>query len=336
MGMSKDKKVVLAGDIGGTKTNLGLFTMGKNRPIMNVFKSYSSGEAANLEEILQRFTERYTESVSCACIGIAGPVIDGRCTVTNLPWDVFEKRIKNRFKWTYVRLINDLEATAHAVPILSSKEVFSLNRVQSRKNKNIALIAPGTGLGEALLIFQNGGYFAISSEGGHSDFAPGNKFEAELWEYLHKRFGHVSVERVLSGPGLFNIYSWLKQSGKYKEPLWLAQRIKEDDPAKVIAESALSGSASLSLKSLNIFVSILGAVSGNLALTGMSTGGVYLGGGIPPKILPVLKTGLFMKAFVAKGRFRHILEKIPVKVILNDRVALLGAARYAFEILGNK
>jgi len=333
MGKHKSKTFVLAGDIGGTKTNMGLFQMGKSRPILKQFESFSSRETANLEDIIQQFLKQHPSTVACAGFGIAGPVLDGRCKTTNLPWDVSEDRIKKRFGWPCVSLINDLAATAVAIPLLNNKEFFPLNSARTRKKGNIALIAPGTGLGEALLIFQNEGYAPLSSEGGHADFAPNSDFEVELWKYLHKRFGHVSVERVLSGPGLFNIYSWLKDSGRYREPSWLAQKIKEDDPARVITAVALVDRGTLCVEALKMFVSILGAVSGNLALTGMTTGGVFLGGGIPPKILPILKKGLFMKAFKAKGRFSDILEKIPVKVILNDRSALMGAATHAFKML---
>jgi len=333
MGKLENKPFVLAGDIGGTKTNMGLFQKGKSRPILKHFEIYSSREAANLEEIIQQFQKKYAITVVCAAFGIAGPVFDGRCKTTNLPWEVSEDRIKKRFGWPCVSLINDLAATALAIPMLSNKEVFLLNRAISRKMKNIALIAPGTGLGKALIIFQNGNYVPLSSEGGHADFAPNSDIEIDLWKHLHKRFGHVSVERVLSGPGLFNIYSWLKDSGRYREASWIAQKIKEDDPARVITEAGLDGKDSLCVEALKMFVSILGAVSGNLALTGMTTGGVYLGGGIPPKILPILKKGLFMNAFKAKGRFSDMLEKIPVKVILNDRAALMGAATHAFKML---
>jgi glucokinase len=309
--------------------------MGKRRPILKKFASFSSRKAENLEDIIQQFIEQHPSTVTCAGFGIAGPVFDGRCKTTNLPWDVSEDRIKKRFGWPCVSLINDLAATAVAIPILNNKEFFHLNSARTRKMGNIALIAPGTGLGEALLIFQDEGYVPLSSEGGHADFAPNSDFEVELWKHLHKRFGHVSVERVLSGPGLFNIYSWLKDSGRYKEPSWLAQKIKENDPARVITEAALDDMDTLCVEALKIFSSILGAVSGNLALTGMTTGGVYLGGGIPPKILPILKKDRFMKSFRSKGRFSDMLEKIPVKVILNDRTALMGAAAHAFKMLNS-
>ena len=325
----EDRALVLTGDIGGTKTNLGLFISGKRRPLPKVVESYSSREAPDLEDIIKRFLERHQTSITGACFGIAGPVVNGRCKTTNLPWFVSEARIKNRFKWEHVRLINDLTATALAIPLLSGRELFSLNKVKVKKGQNLGLIAPGTGLGQALLVFQNGTYSPISSEGGHADFSPNSEKEIRLWWYLHKRFGHVSIERVLSGPGLLNIYSWLKDSGRFREPAWLKQKIKETDPPRAITESAMNERDPLCVETLNMFVSILGSVSGNLALTGMTTSGVYLGGGIPPRIFPVLKKGIFMKAFTNKGRFRDFLEKIPVRVILNEKAALLGAALYA-------
>jgi glucokinase len=213
-----------------------------------------------------------------------------------------------------------------AIPLLKKDEFFPLNRADSPKGRNLALIAPGTGLGKAMLIYQNGRYLPVPSEGGHADFAPNNEGETELWRYLHQRFGHVSIERVVSGSGLVNIFKWLKESGRLHEPEWLHQRLKEIDPAKAVTDAALVDKDPGCTNALNMFVSILGAVAGNLALTGMTTGGVYLGGGIPPKILPKLKEDVFMEAFTNKGRFKGFLEKIPVKVILNDRAALIGAA----------
>jgi glucokinase len=244
--------------------------------------------------------------------------------------------MKNRFNWSHVSLINDLTATAYAVPLLNSRELFSLNKAQRRKGQNLAIVAPGTGLGQALLIFQDGMYIPVSSEGGHTDFSPNSEAEVKLWRHLHKRFGHVSAERVLSGPGLVNIYNWLRESGSHKEPAWLAGRLKEIDPARAVTETALADKHPLCVESLNVFVSIFGAVAGNLALTAMTTGGVYLGGGISPKILPKLKQSMFMQAFTNKGRFAELLEKIPVKVILNDQAALLGAAHCAFGRLAQR
>jgi glucokinase len=320
---------VLAGDIGGTKTNLGFFRQGKTRPVAKVIETYSSREAPNLESIIARFLNKHQVPVQSACFGIAGPVINGRCQTTNLPWYVAEDKIKKRFKWAHVSLINDLTATAHAIPLLSSRELFRLNKAKSRKGQNLALVAPGTGLGKALLIFRDGEYVPVPSEGGHIDFSPNNEAEIKLWRYLHKRFGHVSVERVLSGPGLVNIYHWLKETGRHRIPNWLARNMEKMDPARAITEAALDGKHPVCVAALNMFVSIFGAVAGNLALIAMTTGGVYLGGGIPPKILPKLKESMFMQAFTNKGRFSELLEEIPVRVILNEQAALLGAAHCA-------
>jgi glucokinase len=329
---SKNNTFVLAGDIGGTKTNLGLFQRGKTRPIFKVMETYSSREAPNLEHIIGRFFEKHKVTIASACFGVAGPVKGGRSKTTNLPWTISEKSIKKRFKWNRVILINDLTATAYAIPLLSNKELHALNKAKARKGQNLGLVAPGTGLGMALLIWVGNRYIPVASEGGHADFGPNDLMEAELWEYLYKRWDHVSVERVLSGSGLFNIYLWLRDSSRHTEPEWLAKKIKAMDPARAISEAAMDRRDPLCEEAMEIFVSIFGSVAGNLALMGMTTGGVYLGGGIPPKILPKLDEETFMHAFTNKGRFKDLLEKIPVRVILNDRAALLGAAHCAFEM----
>jgi len=332
MTTSKDKTFVLAGDIGGTKTNLGLFLEGKQGPVPEVIETYSSQNAPDLEHIIQQFLEIHSAPVTHACFGIAGPVVNGKSETTNLPWRIYEDRIKKLFKFHHVKLVNDLTATAMAIPLLSKEEFYSLNQAASIKDQNLALIAPGTGLGKAILIYQNGRYVPVSSEGGHADFAPNNEAEIKLWRYLHQHYGHVSIERVLSGSGLVNIYNWLKDSNRLNVPEWLEQQRKEIDPARAIAEAALASKDPGCVEALSMFVSIFGAVAGNLALTGMTTGGVYLGGGIPPKILSKLKEDIFIKAFTNKGRFKGFLEKIPVKVVLNDKAALVGAAYCAMMV----
>lgn len=321
-----DKKFVLAGDVGGTKTNLGLFLEGKKRPVPKVIETFSSQNAPDLEHIIRQFLEIHPEPVTQACFGVAGPVLNGKSKTTNLPWNVSEHRIKKQFDFNHVKLVNDLAATAMALPLLQKDELFPLNQADPLKEQNIALIAPGTGLGKAMLIYQNNRYLSVPSEGGHADFAPNNEAEMALWRYLHQHYGHVSIERVVSGSGLVNIYKWLKDSGRFVEPDWLKQKLKEMDPAMAITEAAFAGKAPFCDEALNMFVSIFGAVAGNLALTGMTTGGVYLGGGIPPKILSKLKEGTFMEAFTNKGRFKGVLEKISVKVVMNDKAALVGAA----------
>ena len=323
--------LILAGDIGGTKTNLGLFRRGKKRPVLKALETYPSPGAPSLEHIVKGFLRKHQVQVSTACFGIAGPVIAGRVKTTNLPWDISEARIEKQLEFSHVSLINDLTATALAIPLLTSKELFPLNKARGRKGQNIAIMAPGTGLGTGFLITWEGKYLPVASEGGHVDFSPNSKAEIELWQYLSEEYGHVSVERILSGPGLVKIYSWLKDSGRYREPAWLTKKVKEMEPAAAISEVALAKGHPLCVEALNVFVSVLGATAGNLALTAVTTGGVYLGGGIPPKILPKLQEPPFIQAYKNKGRFRKFLEKIPVKVILNPRAALLGAAQWGFD-----
>ena len=330
MGTPKTKDLILAGDIGGTKTHLGLFQRGKRRPTPRVVETYPSSEAPDLETLIRRFLDAHPVSVTGACFGVAGPVKKGRSTLTNLSWTISENKIKRDFKWEHVRLINDLTATVQAIPLLTSLEVASLGKATLVKDGNIGLIAPGTGLGMALLIQTENGYIHVPSEGGHTDFGPNNEMEVGLWHYLNQHLGHVSVERVLSGGGLFNIYSWLRDSGRFQEPDWLAKNLREKDPAKAITEAALDQEDPLCTEALNQFVVIFGAVAGNLALMGSTIGGLYLGGGIPPKILPILEGGMFLNAFSNKGRFREFLRRIPVHVILNDKAALMGAAHTAF------
>ena len=259
-------------------------------------------------------------------------MVNGVAKTTNLPWDVSEEWIKKAFGLKRVRLVNDVAATAMAITRMPQENFIPLNHGAAEKGQNLALIAPGTGLGLALVSCQNGVYKPISSEGGHADFAPNSEVELDLWRYLHRTFGHVSIERVLSGTGLVNIYEWMVASEKWDTPDWLKEMFAKMDPARVISETALTNKDSGCVKALDRFVSIFGAVAGNVALTGMAAGGVYLGGGIPPKILSKLKDGTFMRAFTNKGRFQSLLEKIPVQVVLNDRAALIGAAHYALNL----
>jgi glucokinase len=327
----RDKgRLVLAGDIGGTKINLCIYSRGKTRPIPRVMESYSSSSAPDLETVIERFVERHSASFGGACLAVAGPVIDGRSKLTNLPWEVSETRIKRRFGWT-TRIINDLASTGLAIPILHNRELHPLNPVRPRKGHNIAIIAPGTGLGTSILAYYEGIYVPIASEGGHVDFAPADENQVLLWGYLRQRYGHVSVERIVSGMGILNIFYCLKEARDYRVPEWLGREIEEKDPAQAIAEAAVNSQEPLCVEVFRVFSSILGAVAGNLALTVLATGGVYLAGGIPPKILPALLEGAFIKAFSDKGRFKGLLEKIAVRVILNDKAALLGAARCALE-----
>ena len=323
-------EMVLAGDIGGTKTNLAFYSKGKTRPVLKVMETFSSRNAPTLEGIIERFIKRHALSFSRACFAIAGPVINKRCKTTNLPWDVSEAQITQRFGRP-ARLINDLAATGVGIPLLYTRELHPLNRAKARKGHTIALVAPGTGLGTSTLTYHDGNYISIASEGGHVDFSPTNEDQVLLWRYLYQRYGHVSIERVVSGVGFLNIFSCLRKTGDYEIPEWLSRDLVEKDPGEVITGAALDKGVPICQKILSIFTSVLGSVAGNMALTVLATGGVYLGGGIPPKILPALSDGVFMDAFTYKGRFKDLLENIPVKVILNDKTALLGAARWGLE-----
>ena len=329
----KKKSWVLAGDIGGTKTNLGLYVRKEGRFLSMAFETYPSREAPRLEAILQEFLSTHPVSISSACFGIAGPVLRGRCKTTNLPWEVSEKRLKQRFGWKKVCLINDLTATAFSIRFLKARDLAVLNKGRPRKLGNLALIAPGTGLGQGLVVFHHGEPIPVASEGGHVDFAPAGEEQVRLWRFLRERYGHVSVERVLSGPGLVQMYAWVRESGRIREPAWLKERFQREDPAKVITDCALEKKHPYCVDVIDHFVRILGAAAGDLALTALSTGGVYLAGGIAPKILPALKEGAFMKGFTDKGRFESLLMNIPVRVILNERAAMLGAAACALQAL---
>ena len=322
---------VLAGDIGGTKTILALFSPDKKRPTPIIMETYSSRDASSLEELIRVFLTRHNGTILCACFGIPGPVTKGSVKTTNLPWVVSESTLRQRFKWKRVRILNDLAATTASLAVLQESELLELNRGNIDPGGTVGIVAPGTGLGMALLVFLEGKGYPIQSEGGHVDFPARNTIEIALLQDLFA--SHLSVERLVSGPGIFTLYSWLKGYRSHSEPSWLQERFRLGDASQVVSEAALVEKEPLCVETLDMFVSLLGATAGNLALTGMTTGGIYLGGGICPKILPKLKDTGFMKAFTAKGRFEEFLSGIPVQVILNENAALLGAACYALDLL---
>jgi glucokinase len=333
MELNPSQGLILAGDIGGTKTNLGLFNQGAERPVMQVMASYPSQEASFLEEIVGEFLAHYPARVSAACFGIAGPVTKGMVKTTNLSWIVSESGLTQHFGWDHVKLVNDLAATARSIPALDNSEICDLNPGRSDPEGTVGVVAPGTGLGMALLVFVNGEPHPLASEGGHVEFGPRDTREIELLEHLFSKMTRVSAERLVSGPGLFTIYSWLKEYHRHTEPKWLLELFDSRDPSQVVSEVAIEEKEPLCVESLDIFTSILGSTAGNLALTAMTTGGIYLAGGIAPKILPKLVDGGFMKAFKAKGRFEEFLAEVPVRVVLNDKAALLGAACCASDLL---
>jgi len=328
--------MLLAGDIGGTKTNLGIYSpeKGAREPLFE--STFPSPKYSSLETLTREFLNTADVTVDSASFGVAGPVIKGQAKTTNLPWVIDEVQLRKTLHLKSVRLLNDLEAIAYGVTTLGQKDLHTLNKGVAILGGTLAVIAPGTGLGEAFLTWNLTRYQAHASEGGHADFAPTNPLEIDLLHYLRDRFGHVSYERICSGQGLPNIYGFLKDRGYAVEQDWLADQLKAvDDPTPVIVNASLDREkpCELCIATLRIFVSVLGAEAGNLALKVLATGGVYLGGGIPPRIIPALEDKEFMESFTGKGRFSELLARMPVHVIMNPKIALIGAAYYGLELL---
>lgn len=328
--------MLLVGDIGGTKTNLGVYTpaQGPRDPVCEAI--FSSAQYESLEVLAHEYLAQAGLSVEYAVFGVAGPVVQSRATITNLSWKIDEEHLAEVLNVRCAKLINDLESIANGVPILQEEDVFTLNAGIVDPQGPKAVLAPGTGLGEAFLIWNGQCYQAQPSEGGHADFAPTSPIQTELWQYLHERFGHVSFERVCSGRGIPNIYAFLKDSGYAPEPPWLTDILSsEKDLTAVIINAALDETKDCELcrETLDVFVSILGAEAGNLALKVMATGGVYLAGGIPPRIMPALKMSGMMETFQNKGRLSDVIQNIPVYVIMNPKVALFGAASFGLAFM---
>ena len=327
--------MILAGDIGGTKTVLALFEPEGEGLRLVRDATFPSREHAAFEEILGAFLgEKGEAKIDAGCFGVAGAVLDGRVHTTNLPWTLEEGALAEAMKASKATLLNDLEAAAYGMIHLPLEELHVLNPGTSRRQRgNVAVIAAGTGLGEAVLFWDGGKFQPIASEGGHSDFAPQTDVEIDLYRYLRDKFGgHVSYERVLSGPGFQNIYSFFRDSGHAPEPDWLAARLREGDPSAVISEVGLAGQDPNCAATLELFARIYGAEAANLALKALAVGGVFVGGGIAPKLLPALtKDDAFLRGFFAKGRFANLMKNLHVSVALNPRAPLLGAAYYALQ-----
>jgi glucokinase len=326
--------LLLAGDVGGTKTVLALVAPGSGRIVAEA--TFDSRALGGLEEVVREFLGGHAARTRWASLSVAGPVIDGRVTLSNLGWSLDGEAFGAAFRLAAVRLLNDLHATAFALPHLAPEQILTLQEGEWTAGGARAVIAPGTGLGEAFIFPTGPGFHAYPSEGGNADFAPTDRLQAELLAYLQARDGHVSYEHVCSGRGIPNIYTFLKESGKAEEPAWLRERLEAaPDPAPVIVDAALAdpSSGSLCALTLETFAAILAAEAGNLALRVLATGGVYLGGGIPPRILPVLRTGDFLERFRSKGKFTGLLERVPLHVILEPRAALLGAAWSGLDLV---
>lgn len=352
--------MILAADIGGTKTTLALFEWESERVEPVDVQTFASSDYETFEEMLEEFltppaidqdaeeldetnqedsndpaneeTTNRGPAIEAACFGVAGPVIENRCRTTNLPWSLDGPELAQRFKIPVVQLLNDLEATSYGLLLLRPDEFETLNQgTPPKTNRALGLIAAGTGLGESILFWDGQRYHPMSSEGGHADFAPNTDQEIELLRHVRTNYLHVSYERVLSGMGLHTIYEFLRDTNK-NEPTWLSEKLKVEDPPATIAEAGLKKQADIAVQALDLFTSIYGAEAGNLALKGLTLNGVFLGGGIAPKLLSKLKDGTFMRAFAAKGRYKRLMNAIPVKVIMNEQTALLGAAAIAAQL----
>lgn len=321
--------MILAGDVGGTSTRLAFFTVEDGRLNLVVEKDYPSRTHQGLNEIVHEFVAHHRLAIEYACFGVAGPVQQGRVETPNLAWVVDQEALSRELRIESVWLINDLLANTYGILALEEKDFAVLNAGSPDASGNAAVISAGTGLGEAGAYWDGKRYHPFACEGGHADFAPRNELEIDLLRYLIERFGHVSWERVVSGPGLRNIFDFLRDTGRGEAPAWLTAEMKGKDPSAVISQAALEGRSELCAQALDLFISCFGAEAGNLALKFLATGGMFIGGGIAPKIIQKLNGQTFINAFTDKGRFKHLLEAIPVRVILNDKTALLGAARYA-------
>lgn len=323
--------MILAGDVGGTKVDLALYGFEHGRLSHVRDERFPAREYAGLEDIVQKFLiESGDPEVNAACFGVPGPVRGGRLKLTNLPWVLDSRELSHSLGIEHLFLINDLEANGYGIPELAPEQIYELSAGAAGSVGNRGLVSAGTGLGEAILVWNGKMHVPMASEGGHCDFSPRNELEIELLRYLQRILkGRVSFERVVSGIGLRNIYSFLRDEKGMEEPEWLKERMLAEDPNAIIGEMGESGENELCAKTLDVFAAAYGAEAGNLALKVLSIGGMYLGGGIAPKILKKMRDGTFMKSFIDKGRLSDLLVQMPVRIILESRCALMGAAAYA-------
>ena len=329
--------MILAGDVGGTKVHLALYNFIHCHLQCIREQKFPAHQFAGLDDIVNTFLAgdantpaANKEEIAAACFGCPGPVREGRLKLTNLPWTLDVRDLTRSLSIRNVFLINDLEANGYGIPELTSDKIFTLHAGDTSCVGHRGLISAGTGLGEALLIWDGRQHRPVPSEGGHCDFAPRTDREVALLQYLRRTLnGRVSFERVVSGLGIKNVYTYLRDVEKLDEPQWLRERMAAEDPNAVIAQCAEDGSSSIRFETMKTFTAAYGAEAGNVALKVLSMGGIYLGGGIPPRILKTLQNGTFIDAFLDKGRLSPLLQAMPVRVILDDGCALLGAAAYA-------
>ena len=319
--------MILAADIGATNTRVGLFRKQGDRLEPSVTHRFANSGYADFPSLLREFPA--DTGITALAIGVAGPVFKGRAHITNLRWDIDSAVLHARYPRAHIALLNDVEATAYGIAALQKSDLLVLNAGSPEPDAPAALIASGTGLGEAVIHWHDSSHLVVPSEGGHADFAPADENQVRLLRYLWRRFHPVSWDRVLSGPGLLLMYEFLRDSGSAKESPAIAQRIRAGDPGAVITAAAFASECDICSAALQLFISVYGAEAGNFALRSLARGGVYLGGGIAPKIASKLSEGKFMEFFCAKDRMTDFLRTVPVYVVMNEDTALLGAARYA-------
>src|ERR1700731_1219171 len=321
--------MILAGEIGATRTRLAAFETQGNQLQCAVEKTYMSQQHDGLPGILAHFIKTEGIPVHSACFGVAGPVRAGRSKISNLPWVIDAREIAKQLRLNSVGLLNDLEAYAYGIDGLESKDFITLSEGAEDAEGNRAVISAKTGLGIAGLYWDGFRHHPFACEGGHADFAPRNDLQMELLAYLQKKYGRISCERILSGPGIKNIYDFLRDAHKAEEPEWLRSQLSAaPDPPALISQMALEGKAAICNQALSIFVSVFGAETGNCALNFMSTGGIFIGGSIAAKIVPKMKDPRFLESFLSKGRMENLLKDMPVKIVANDGCGMIGAARY--------
>ncbi|HUZ60120.1 MAG TPA: glucokinase [Hanamia sp.] len=318
--------IVLAGDIGATKTNLTFFKIEGGHLALLHEAQFKSNDYKNIVELTNAFTKDILLLPDSICFGVAGPVLNGHAKLSNLDWEIDSDELSDHFKIKNVHLINDLEATAYGLAMLNETDVAIIHKGDDAGYGNAAVIAPGTGLGEAGLFWDGNYYHPFATEGGHSDFAPRNEFDFELFTFLQKKFDHVSWEHLVCGPGIVNIYQFLREEKKREEPGWLKEEIMKEDAAAVISRRVLQ--SEICKETMQLFIRFLAYESANLVLKLKATGGLFIGGGIAPQIVSLLENNAFHASFCQSGRLNYLLEKVPVKIILNAKTALLGAAFY--------
>jgi glucokinase len=326
--------MILAGDIGGTNSRLALFEVTGGVPRAVAEQRLASREAPSLEAVLDAFLARHPATPEAAVFGVPGPVKQGRVITTNLPWVVDQAQLRRHLRLDGVELLNDIEAFSLGLAVLGEDDYVTLNPGAPDARGNRAVIAAGTGLGQAGLFWDGQAHRPFATEGGHADFSPTDELQFGLLQFLQERHGRVSWERVVSGPGLVNVHEYLRDVVRVARPAVLPPELVSSDPAATIAQAALAGACPLAQRALDLFVVLYGAEAGNLALKIMSSGGLYLGGGVAPKILPKLREPMFLQAFFAKGRMRRLLEAMPVRVVTRGNTGLLGSALHAARRLG--